>query len=65
MAHLKSLKTKGKKSKNWKGCPSQPCRSERLFAEQRACPGGGGNRFAMLSDSNRELPRGELTVGGN
>ena len=41
--HLKSLKTNGKKSKKSEGSPSQPCYSERLFAEQRAYPGEGGN----------------------
>ena len=37
---LKSLKTKGKKSKTCEGSPSQHCCSEKVFAEQGLCRWG-------------------------
>ena len=36
---FKGLKTKGKKSRKWKGSPSQPCCFGRLFEEQRTVGG--------------------------
>ena len=46
--HLRSLKTKGKKSKKCEGSPSQPCCSGRLFSEQRDYPGEGGIHAVRL-----------------
>ena len=45
---FENLKTKGKKSKKYEGSPSQPCYSERLFAEQRVYPGEGGIHAVRL-----------------
>ena len=37
-----------RENKKCEGSPSQPCCSERLFAEQRACPGEGGSHAVRL-----------------
>ena len=42
-----------RESKKCEGSPSQPCYSERLFAEQRACPGEGRSHAVGLWDSDQ------------